>query len=301
MTRENAINNRYEFTILFDVKNGNPNGDPDADGRPRTDIETELGIITDTCIKRKIRNYVQLRHAGEEGYNIYVNRDETLNAKDFRAIKALDAAKPAKEDEEEFVIGFMCDNYFDTRTFGSVMTGFTKDAKNPDDTEKRKIGNASQLNGPVQIEFAESFDKATPVCVTVTRMAATNEERASNSTEIGNKWIIPYALYRVDGHISANQAKKTGFSEKDLEVLWDAILNMFEEDHAAARGKMVVRDLIIFKHESAFGNAPSQKVLDTVKVRRKDNVAVPRNFDDYEITLPTNDDMPNGVTVEVRS
>ena len=289
-----AIRNRYEFIILFDVKNGNPNGDPDSANQPRIDIDTNHGLVTDVCIKRKIRDFILARHAAEDGFDIYVNRDETLNAKDQKAISSAKEANIDKEKEEEYVIDFMCKRYFDIRTFGGVMTSFTK-------KETKMSGNAGQLTGPVQITFAESADPIYPQNVTITRCAITTEKDAEDKKNaMGNKWIVPYGLYRADGYISANLAQKTNFSEADLEVLWDAIMNMFDEDHAAGRGKMVTRKLIIFKHDSCYGNAPSHKLLESVVVEKKEGVENPRSFSDYNITIPTEESLPEGVHIEVR-
>ena len=302
----NTIKNRYEFIILFDVEYGNPNGDPDADNMPRIDPETNIGIVTDACIKRKIRNRIELDHSGDDGYDfageydpenekydIYINRNGTLNSKDEAALKALKENKVDKADEERFVLDYMCGRYFDVRTFGAVMTSFTKN-------ETKLSGNAGQLKGPVQITFSHSIDEVYPQNITITRVAITSEKDADKKNEMGNKWIIPYGLYRCEGFISANSAQKTGFSEKDLEELWNAILMMFEEDRSAARGKMVVRKLIIFKHNSKHGNAPAHKLLESVVVEKKDGVDSPRHFSDYNVIIPTNEELPDGVTIEVR-
>ena len=294
MIEKNPIENRYDFTIIFDVECGNPNGDPDADNMPRVDVDTNKGIVTDVCIKRKIRNYIAMRYPAEDGFDIYVNRMGTLNSKDEKALTALKEQKIDKKNEEAFVIDYMCRHYYDIRTFGAVMTGFTR-------KETKLSGNAGQLTGPVQLSFAKSIDPIFPQCITITRCAITTEKDAENKkNEMGNKWIVPYGLYRMDGFISANKAQKTGFSEDDLEKLWDAIMNMFEEDRAAGRGKMIVRKLIIFKHDNIFGNAPSHKLLEKVVIRKKEGIDNPSSYADYEISIPEQENLPDGVTIEVR-
>ncbi|MBR4455407.1 MAG: type I-C CRISPR-associated protein Cas7/Csd2 [Solobacterium sp.] len=293
ISEKKPINNRYEFTILFDVENGNPNGDPDADNMPRVDVDTNIGLVTDVCIKRKIRNYVQMNYDSKDGYDIYINRLGTLNSKDEKALTALETDKINKNDKEAFVINYMCSHYFDIRTFGAVMTTFTQN-------DKKIPGNAGQLTGPVQLTFAKSINEVYPQNITITRVAITAEKDANKKTEMGNKWIIPYGLYRMDGYISANLAQKTGFNDADLEVLWTSIMNMFEEDHSAARGNMVVRKLIIFKHESKNGNAPSHKLFEKIVIHKKETVESPRSFNDYIVSVPSNEELPEGVSVEVR-
>ena len=253
------IKNRYEFVILFDVENGNPNGDPDAGNMPRIDPETGYGLVTDVCLKRKIRNYVEMVKEGVPGYRIYIKDGVPLNASDREACEylgieaskeALKAAKKNDEHIDEKIRDFMCQNFYDIRTFGAVMTTFVKGAL-----------NGGQVRGPVQLGFARSVDPILPQEVTITRVAITTEADAENKgTEMGRKYIVPYGLYRCEGYISANLARKTtGFSEEDLSLLWEAILNMFENDHSAARGKMAVRELIVFKHDSELGCAPAWK------------------------------------------
>lgn len=294
----NSIKNRYEFVMLFDVTNGNPNGDPDAGNLPRIDPETGLGIVTDVCLKRKIRNYVEMVKEGELGYNIYIKQNAPLNTSDAKAYKALNvdpskvaAAKKNDPDLDRKVRDWMCENYYDIRTFGAVMTTFTKD----------KL-NCGQVRGPVQLNFSHSIDPVFPTDVTITRVAITTEKDAENkSTEMGKKSIIPYGLYVCNGYVSAKLAEKvTGFTDADLELLWEALLNMFEFDHAAARGAMACRKLIVFKHESDLGNAPAFELFDSIKVEKKDGVTVPRKFDDYNVTIPTQEEMPEGVTIEVK-
>ncbi len=288
-----VIKNRYEFTILFDVENGNPNGDPDAGNMPRVDPETGYGIVTDVCLKRKIRNCIETLCEDKTGYRIYIKDGVPLNDSDNEAYAALGTdekkIKDLKKDDPEIdkkICQFMCQNFFDIRTFGAVMTTFVKAAL-----------NCGQVRGPVQLGFARSIDPIVPQEVTITRVAITTKKDAENkSTEMGRKYIVPYALYRVDGYISANLARKvTGFSEEDLQLLWQAIINMFEYDHSAARGNMAVRELIVFKHASELGNAPAYKLFDTISVKRKEGVIAPRSFSDYEVQVQ-NDKLPEGIT-----
>lgn len=288
-----AIKNRYDFVILFDVENGNPNGDPDAGNMPRVDPETGYGLVTDVCLKRKIRNYVETLKEDAEGYRIYIKDGVPLNRSDKVAMAALGidddlkAAKKSDPDIDRRLRDYMCKNYFDIRTFGAVMTTFVKGAL-----------NCGQVRGPVQIGFARSVDPIVPQEVTITRVAITTEADAENkATEMGRKHIVPYALYRAEGFVSANLARKTtGFSEDDLKLLWQAILNMFENDRSAARGKMAVRELIVFKHDSELGNAPSYKLFDAVTVSKNDGVDVPRCYRDYTVTV--DEHIPEGVTCE---
>ena len=290
------IKNRYEFVILFDVENGNPNGDPDAGNMPRVDPETGFGLVTDVCLKRKIRNYVELRKEDAEGFRIYIKDGVPLNRSDSAAIEALgidpDLKKAKKADPgiDEKLRDWMCAHFYDVRTFGAVMTTFVKGAL-----------NCGQVRGPVQLGFARSVDPIVPQEVTITRVAIAKEDDAEKkNTEMGRKHIVPYGLYRAEGYVSANLARKTtGFSEEDLELLWEAILNLFEHDHSAARGKMAVRELIIFKHDSELGCAPAYKLFDAVRVTRKDGVVVPRSYADYTITVA--DSLPEGVHCERRS
>lgn len=278
-----AIKNRYEFVILFDVENGNPNGDPDAGNMPRIDPETGYGLVTDVCLKRKIRNYVEMVKEDETGYGIYIKEDVPLNRSDNKAFEYLGVnEKTVKElkkkdpDADLKIRDFMCRNFYDIRTFGAVMTTFVKASL-----------NCGQVRGPVQIGFARSIDPIVSQEVTITRVAITTEKDAENkSTEMGRKNIVPYALYRAEGYISANLARKvTGFSEDDLELLWDAIINMFENDHSAARGKMAVRELIVFKHSKELGDCPAYKLFDSVEVKRKEDVIYPRKYQDYTINI----------------
>lgn len=294
------IRNRYDFVILFDVENGNPNGDPDAGNMPRIDPETGYGLVTDVCLKRKIRNYVETVKEDEPGYKIYIKDNVPLNRSDRTALqyvgieetedKAIkETVKKMKKDDPELDLklrDFMCRNFFDVRTFGAVMTTFVKASL-----------NCGQVRGPVQIGFAQSVDPIIPQEVTITRIAITTEADAEQKgTEMGRKHIVPYGLYRAEGFVSANLARKvTGFSEDDLLLLWQAILNMFENDRSAARGKMAVRELIVFKHDSELGNAPAHKLFDAVKIQRIHPDTPPRQYTDYSVEIDTGN-IPEGVT-----
>ena len=285
------IKNRYEFSVLFDVENGNPNGDPDAGNMPRVDQETNLGLVTDVCLKRKIRNYIETACEEKEGYRIYIKDNvilENRNNEAFEYYKVDPTDKNLKKNDPdiEFKLkNFMCRNFYDIRAFGAVITTFTKGNL-----------NCGQVRGPVQLGFAKSVDPIMPQEITITRMAASTEKDPAHT--MGRKFIVPYALYRVDGYISANLAQKvTGFNEDDLELFWKAILNMFELDHSAARGKMSTRKLFIFKHESILGNAPAYKLFDLIKIHKKDKEITPRSFDDYEVSVDNNN-LPSGVILE---
>ncbi|MCH1940083.1 type I-C CRISPR-associated protein Cas7/Csd2 [Holdemania massiliensis] len=289
-----VIKNRIEFIILFDVENGNPNGDPDAGNLPRIDPESGYGIVTDVCLKRKIRNYVETVKEEAVGYKIYIKQDVPLNSSDklayeYYGIDRKEIKKVKKENPEIDVKirDFMCREFFDIRTFGAVMTTFVTDNL-----------NCGQVRGPVQIGFARSVDPIISQELSITRIAITKEEDAANKrTEMGRKNIVPYALYRAEGYISANLARKTTkFSEEDLELLWEAIINMFEHDHSAARGKMVVRELIIFTHSKELGDCPSYQLFDAVDVRKKEDVEYPRKYTDYSIEIHE-DQIPSTIKV----
>ena len=285
-----AIKNRYEFVVLFDVENGNPNGDPDSGNMPRIDPESGLGLVTDVCLKRKIRNYVETVKEDAKGYKIYIKEDVPLNRSDREACESLgitetedrkvtEALKKLKKSDKDVDIklrDYMCDNFYDIRTFGAVMTTFVKASL-----------NCGQVRGPVQLGFARSIDPIVSQEVTITRVAITTETDAENkSTEMGRTNIVPYGLYRVEGYISANLARKvTGFSEEDLDLLWEAIINMFENDHSAARGKMAVRELIVFKHSKELGDCPAYKLFDAVEVRKKEEIEYPRKYQDYTVQI----------------
>jgi CRISPR-associated protein Csd2 len=259
------LKNRYEFVLLYDVENGNPNGDPDAGNLPRVDVETNYGIVTDVCLKRKIRNYVEMFKGRDDGFEIYIREGAALKTK-----------QESKTKEA------MCKAYYDIRTFGAVMPQLQKT-------------NDGQVRGPVQISFSKSIEPIFPNTITITRLV---DEKEDNKPTMGNKHIVPYALYRMEGYISAKLAQQTGFSEEDLELFWEALENMFEHDHSAARGKMAVRKLIIFKHASELGNAHSHKLFESVRVERKDScVDTPaRSFNNYQVTI-ARENTPQNVEV----
>lgn len=282
-----AITHRYDFVLFFDVENGNPNGDPDAGNMPRIDPETGLGLVTDVCLKRKVRNYVELDKEGDTYYRIYVQEKAVLNQKNQEAYTALSLKAepkrlPKKPDDARAVTAWMCENFFDIRTFGAVMS-----------TEV----NCGQVRGPVQLTFARSVEPVVPAEVSITRMAVTNEKDLEKERTMGRKFIVPYGLYRAEGFVSVPLAEKTGFSDTDLNLLWEALINMFEHDHSAARGKMGSRKLFVFRHDKRMGNAPAQKLFDMVRCRRVTEGPA-RGFADYAVTLEGA--CPDGVSVEER-
>lgn len=310
-----TLSQRHDFVLIFDVRNGNPNGDPDAGNLPRLDPETNHGMVTDVSLKRKIRNYVELARGGVEGQHIYVREGAILNEQHRQAYVALRADEKSKTDaklnprddaEAKDLRDFMCRNFFDVRTFGAVMsTGI----------------NCGQVKGPVQLTFANSVEPVLPAEISITRMAATNaaekkkqaegedaDQRKENRT-MGRKHIIPYGLYVAHGFVSAKFAERTGFSDADLELLFEALINMFEHDRAAARGEMTVRKLVVFRHASAFGNAPSHQLFDRVTIGRNvdgefralddrglGNVPPARKFGDYSVAIDR-DGLPEGVEI----
>jgi CRISPR-associated protein Csd2 len=281
------IKNRYEFVLLFDVKDGNPNGDPDAGNLPRIDPETGNGLVTDVCLKRKVRNYVQMTQGNKPEMKIFVKEKAILNNLIDEAHEQEFVKSQEKEaDKIEAARKWMCENYFDIRTFGAVMS-----------TGK----NAGQVRGAVQLGFARSKDRVYTGEHTITRMAVATEKEAEkqkgDNRTMGRKFTIPYGLYEVHGFISAPLAKQTGFSEEDLELFWDALTNMFDHDRSAARGEMAPQKLIVFKHDSELGNAPAQKLFNLVSVKKKESLgdAPPRSFDDYDVSISK--DAPKGVEV----
>ena len=285
-----SIQNRYEFVYFFDVTNGNPNGDPDAGNMPRLDPESSKGLVTDVCLKRKIRNFIEVTCENAPGYEIYVKEKSVLNLQNKRAYEAIgiepntkDKKLPKDEAKARAITAWMCNNFFDIRSFGAVMT-----------TEV----NSGQVRGPVQLAFAQSLDPIVPLEVSITRMAVTNEKDLDKERTMGRKHIVPYALYRMHGFISANLAAKTGFSDVDLAKLWQALSLMFEHDRSAARGEMAARKLIVFKHDSALGSQPAHKLFDSVKVERVNGESgTPASgFGDYNISVVS--DGLNGVSVE---
>jgi CRISPR-associated protein Csd2 len=276
------LKNRYEFVYLFDVENGNPNGDPDAGNLPRVDPETSHGIVTDVCLKRKVRNYVEIVKKGESPFEIYIREKAILIHAHERAHKAIGAADTGEKkgrkgtgDEVSRARDWMCANFYDVRTFGAVMS----------------LGiNCGQVRGPVQINFGQSIDPVVPREITITRMAVATEREAESqqgdNRTMGKKNIVPYGLYRTEGYISAHLANQTGFSEEDLELFWEALTNMFEHDHSAARGKMAARKLFVFKHDTPLGNAPAHTLFDLIEVKGKNgDDAPPRGFSDYQIVV----------------
>jgi CRISPR-associated protein Csd2 len=282
-----AVKNRYEFVLLYDVKNGNPNGDPDAGNLPRIDPETGYGIVTDVCLKRKVRNYVELIKNGEKFFNIYVQEKAILTERRAPAYEAIadekdKAAKISKARQ------WMCRNFFDVRTFGAVMSA--------------KENNCGQVRGPVQFAFSQSIDPVVSLEASITRMAVEtkkeSDSQGGDNRTMGRKTYVPYGLYRVHGFISAPLAKQTGFSEEDLTLFWNSLQNMFDHDRSAARGEMAAQKLIVFKHDSELGNAPAHKLFDLVKVNRGDNDSKPaRAFSDYQVTIDRSN-LPDAVTLE---
>ena len=283
MTQENILKKRYDFVLLFDVKDGNPNGDPDAGNLPRLDAETGNGLVTDVCLKRKVRNFVQLAKQGEAGYDIFVKEKAILNnaideAHDSEVVKA----QKKDADKTDAARQFMCAKYFDIRTFGAVMS-----------TGK----NAGQVRGPVQMTFGRSIDPIVSSEHSITRMAVATEAEAEkqkgDNRTMGRKFTVPYGLYVSHGFISAHLAAQTGFTTDDLNVFWEALEKMFWEDHSAARGEMNVRGLYVFEHDSALGRAPAHELFEKIKVERKDSSIPARSFTDYNVTIDEN--MPEGV------
>lgn len=277
------LKNRIDFVYIFDVQDGNPNGDPDAGNLPRVDAETGMGLVTDVCLKRKVRNYVQVAKDCAEGYDIFIKEKAVLN-------KSIDAAHDEESvknatDKTSAARDVMCRKFFDIRTFGAVMS-----------TGK----NAGQVRGPIQLTFARSIDPIAAMEHSITRMAVATEKEAEkqggDNRTMGRKATVPYGLYVCHGFISANLAKQTGFSEEDLALFWDALKNMFDVDRSAARGLMSAQKLIVFKHDSVLGNAPANKLFDLVMVEKKCEGA-PRAFSDYTVTI-NKDALPAGVTIE---
>ena len=278
------LTNRYEIVMLFDVENGNPNGDPDAGNMPRVDAETSRGIVTDVCLKRKIRNYVEVVCEGKSGYNILIKNDKILNSKFTEAYEVNDlktGEKGKNKSNVQKAKDYICENYFDVRTFGAVMnTG--------DDI-------CGIVRGPIQINFAQSIDPVLPQEITITRQALTGAKDEKKDNTMGKKNYIPYGLYRAEAYVSALLANKTGFSEEDLDLVIDSIVNMFDIDHSSARGKMCMRKVYLFKHDCALGNAPSHILFEKINVAKKTDVDVPRKFTDYNIEVDSK--MPEGVTL----
>ena len=284
---------RYDFVLLFDVTDGNPNGDPDAGNLPRVDPETGQGLVTDVCLKRKVRNYVGLVHGETPPHEIYVKEKAVLNAQHERAYEACDLDPKAKKRPEEEAVrlkDWMCRNFFDVRTFGAVMTTGV---------------NCGQVRGPVQFTFSRSVDPVVSLEHAVTRCAVTTEKEAEkqggDNRTMGRKFTLPYALYRCHGFVNPHLAAQTGFGEDDLELFWKSLEQMFEYDRSAARGQMAARRLIAFEHDSPLGNAPAHKLfgrVNTPGLTGGDRAAPPRRFEDYEPNITVDaDGLPDGVTV----
>ncbi len=277
------LKNRIDFVYMFDVQDGNPNGDPDAGNLPRVDAETGMGLVTDVCLKRKVRNYVQVAKNQEDGYDIFIKEKAVLNTLIDKAHD--DAEVKNAKDKTEAARRFMCKNYFDIRTFGAVMS-----------TGK----NAGQVRGPIQLTFARSVDPVATAEHSITRMAVATEKEADKqeggNRTMGRKATVPYGLYVCHGFVSANLAQQTGFSEDDLALFWEALKNMFDTDRSAARGLMSAQKLIVFKHDSMLGNAPANKLFDLVTVTKTCD-GTPRSFKDYSVTIDK-DNVPSGITVE---
>jgi len=283
----NAIENRYDFVLLFDVKDGNPNGDPDAGNLPRIDPETGHGLVTDVCIKRKVRNYVHIVKELSPSFDIFIKEKAVLNNLIDHAHDQEDVKAKEKGEKTEAARQYMCKNFYDVRTFGAVMS-----------TGK----NAGQVRGPVQLTFARSIDPIVPLEHSITRMAVATEAEAEkqkgDNRTMGRKFTVPYALYRCHGFISAPFAAQTGFGEDDLNLFWDALTNMFEHDRSAARGQMATRKLVVFKHDSKLGKAHAHKLFDLVGVSRKtDQLSPARSFSDYEVVI-NGGGLPTGVSLE---
>ena len=281
-----TLKNRIDFVYIFDVQDGNPNGDPDAGNLPRVDVETGMGLVTDVCLKRKVRNYVQVAKQLADGYDIFIKEKAVLNTLIDAAYEEDSVKKAEDKDKANVARDIMCKKYYDIRTFGALMT-----------TGK----NAGQVRGPIQMTFARSVDPITALEHSITRMAVATEKEAEkqkgDNRTMGRKATVPYGLYICHGFISANLAKQSGFSQEDLDLFFDALKNMFDIDRSAARGLMSAQKLIVFKHDSVLGNAPANKLFDLVKVERKDKSAPARSFADYEVTIDK-EHMPAGVTIE---
>jgi CRISPR-associated protein Csd2 len=309
MSEATPIEKRCEFVLLFDVTHGNPNGDPDAGNQPRVDPETGYGLVTDVCLKRKVRNYVALTKGYAPPHDIYVKDRGILANEQRRAYKALgvDATDRPNMDARRW----MCENFYDVRTFGAVMTtGKSEAEEKPEDTrggknakKAQKLWNCGQVRGPVQIGFARSQSPINTLEHTITRTALTNpgdagasagDDDKAASGQMGRKHTVPYGLYRAHGFVSPFLAKDTGFTQADLDLLFEALSALFEHDRSAARGEMSVRGLLVFEHDSALGNAPAHKLFDMIQI---EGAETPRQFSDYKVTVPSEGDLPPGVTL----
>lgn len=281
-----VIDNRYEFVILFDVKDGNPNGDPDTDNMPRIDPQTGEGIVTDVCLKRKVRNYVQLVKESKRPFDIYIKERAILNRQIEEAYEQPEVEEAEGYDKVHQAREWLCANYWDIRTFGALMTSGK---------------NAGQVRGPVQMTFARSVEPIISISNCITRQSVTtqqeSERQKGENRTMGRKFTVPYALYMGYGYISANLAIQSGFTEEDLELFWQGLVNMFEEDHSSLRGRMCLRKLIVFRHQSKFGNAPSGVLFDLIKVDKKNPNAPSRDYCDYVVTI-NHEALPKGVELK---
>jgi CRISPR-associated protein Csd2 len=280
------IKNRYDFALLFDVTDGNPNGDPDAGNLPRVDAETGMGLVTDVCLKRKVRNFVQMVKGAENKFDIFIKEKAILNQLIDESYEQEEVKSKEKNgDKTEAARKWMCNNYYDVRTFGAVMS-----------TGK----NAGQVRGPIQFTFGRSVDPVVALEHSITRMAVATEAEAEkqggDNRTMGRKFTIPYGLYFSKGFISAHLAAQTGFSDIDLELFWEALKNMFDHDHSAARGMMSTRKLIVFKHSTALGSAPAHQLFDAIKIEKKDSSKPTRSFNDYSVSIDRSS-IPQGVEV----
>ena len=280
ITDMSELKNRIDFVYIFDVQDGNPNGDPDAGNLPRVDAETGMGLVTDVCLKRKVRNYVQVAKELSAGYDIFIKEKAVLDTIVEKVYDFSEVTKASKEDKKVVAKKVMCQNYYDIRTFGAVIA---------------TSGKQDQVRGPIQITFARSVDAIATSEHSITRMAVTKEVDLEKERTMGRKATVPYGLYVCHGFISANLAKQTGFSEEDLELFFDALKNMFDVDRSAARGLMSTQKLIVFRHDSVLGNAPANKLFDLVQIEKKTDGA-PRSFKDYEVTITS--EIPSGIKVE---
>lgn len=276
------LKNRFDFVYIFDVQDGNPNGDPDAGNLPRIDAETGKGLVTDVCLKRKVRNYVQVAKELSEGYDIFIKEKAVLDNLVKKVYDFSEVSSASKEDKKRIAKKVMCRLYYDIRTFGAVIAT----------SEKQ-----DQVRGPIQMTFARSYDPITTAEHSITRMAVTKEADLEKERTMGRKSTIPYGLYVCHGFVSANLAAQTGFSEDDLVLFWEALKNMFDVDRSAARGLMSAQKLIVFKHDSALGNAPANQLFDLVHVEKKADVDVPRKFGDYVVSIEK-EKLPSGVSLE---
>lgn len=278
----NELHNRFDFVFVFDVKDGNPNGDPDAGNLPRVDAETGMGLVTDVCLKRKVRNYVQVSKNCAEGYDIFIKEKAVLDTLVEKVYDINEVVQAPAETRRSVAKKIMCSHYYDIRAFGAVIA---------------TSGKQDQVRGPIQLTFSRSVEPIMTSEHSITRMAVTKEADLNKERTMGRKATVPYGLYVGYGFVSANLAKQTGFSEEDLELFWEALKNMFDVDRSAARGLMSAQKLIVFKHDSELGNAPANKLFDLVKIEKKDNNDVPRSFFDYIVTIDT-ENLPQGVTIE---